>query len=206
MSSIPQKKAAPWNAPYQRLSLGQLLNIPNFLTLCRLALIPVFLGLLSKDHFRAALYVFGIAALTDSLDGTVARWSDCRTELGAILDPFADKLLLVSAFVAMTIDHAIPVWLLGVVIIRDVVIVFGYLMLLFFTSERVPVRPSYFGKTATCFQLGCIIGALLRLGVSHPEAWLALLYFTAAITTISGLHYSYCGLVWLSSHEPEMFT
>lgn len=206
MASAPQKKPVSIAAQCQRLSFGQLLNIPNLLTLCRLFLIPVFLGLLSKRQFTPALYVFAIAALTDSLDGTLARWFDWRTELGAILDPFADKLLLVSAFVALTMDNVMPGWLLGVIIIRDIVIVFGYLMLSFFTGERVPVRPSYLGKAATCFQLACVIAALTRFGVSYPESWTVLQYLTVAITALSGLHYSYRGLVWLSSHEPEMFT
>ena len=124
----------------------RLLNLPNILTLCRLGSIPIFLLLLSKQRYTAALYVFVAAAVTDSLDGTVARWFDARTELGAFLDPFADKLMLVSAFVVMTIYGDFPAWLLIVVAIRDIVIVFGYLMLSFFTGERIPVRPSYLGQ------------------------------------------------------------
>jgi len=123
MTPASQKKPISLAAHYERLSFGQLLHVPNFLTLCRLFLIPVFLGLPRKRQFTPSLYVFGIAALTDSLDGTLARWFNWRTELGAILDPFADKLLLVSAFVALTMDNVMPGWLLGVIIIRDVVIV-----------------------------------------------------------------------------------
>ena len=76
--------------------------------------------------------------MTDGLDGAVARWFDSRTELGAFLDPFADKLMLVSAFVVLTIDGELPGYLLSVVMIRDIVIVVGYLMISFFTGERVP--------------------------------------------------------------------
>lgn len=187
------------------LKLWHLLNTPNLLTLCRLFLVPVFLALLSKRHLTYALYVFGAAGLTDALDGTIARWFDARTEIGAFLDPFADKLMLLSAFVALTFENMIPGWLLGVVIIRDVVIVFGYFMLSFFTGERVPVRPSYLGKCATCFQLGCVIGALAQMGATWPSQWYALLYASVGITALSGLHYAYRGLVWLSSREPQMF-
>ncbi|HKV55846.1 MAG TPA: CDP-alcohol phosphatidyltransferase family protein [Candidatus Binataceae bacterium] len=187
------------------LSLNHLLNIPNLLTLSRLALVPVFLALLSKHRFTYALYVFCIAGLTDSLDGTIARWFDCRTEIGAVLDPFADKLLLLSAFVALTFENQIPGWLLGVVITRDIVIVFGYLLLLFYTDERVPIRPSYLGKAATCFQLAAVISSLARFGRTWPELWYSLLYVTVAVTAVSGIHYAYQGLVWLSSREPEMF-
>lgn len=200
-----QRQFAPTPRDLSRLSFGQLLNVPNALTLCRLSLIPVFLGLLSKRDTSMALYVFGAAAVTDALDGTVARWFDCRTELGAILDPFADKLLLLSSFVALTFDSMIPAWLLGVVVIRDIVLVSGYSMVSFFSSERIPVRPSYFGKSATCLQIGCVVGALIHLGESQPTGWNILLYLTTGITALSGLHYVYRGLVWLSSREPEMF-
>jgi cardiolipin synthase len=184
----------------------RLLNLPNILTLCRLGSIPIFLLLLSKQRYTAALYVFAAAAVTDSLDGTVARWFDARTELGAFLDPFADKLMLVSAFVVMTIEGDFPAWLLIVVAIRDIVIVFGYLMLSFFTGERIPVRPSYLGKICTFLQLACVIAALLRTGQDYPPYFYALLYLTVAATALSGVHYMYRGLVWLGSREPEMFT
>ena len=184
---------------------GHLLNIPNGLTLITLLSIPVFIAHLTKNHYRYALDLFVAAALTDALDGTVARWFDCRTEIGAVLDPFADKLLLLSAFVTLTFENDFPGWLLGVVVIRDIVIVFGYLMISFFTGERIPVRPSYLGKASTCFQLACVIGALTHFGATHFEEWYALLFATVAVTALSGLHYAYRGLVWLSSREPEMF-
>jgi cardiolipin synthase len=191
---------------YERLSFWQLLNVPNILTLCRLFSIPIFLALLSKNATQLALYVFIGAAVTDSLDGTVARWFNCRTEIGAILDPFADKLLLLSSFVTLTIGGRLPGWLLSVVVIRDIVLVFGYLLLSFYTNERVAVRPSYFGKAATCCQLACVIGALTQFATSRPEDWMVLLFVTAAVTSVSGIHYAYRGLVILSAREPEMFT
>jgi len=186
-------------------ALVQLLNLPNLLTLLRIFAIPIFLALLTKHHYRDALLLFAMCALTDALDGTVARWFDARTELGAFLDPFADKLLLVSAFVVLTIEAAIPAWLLGVVIIRDVVIVSGYFMLAFFTGERVPVRPTYLGKASTFMQIACVIGALARLGSVAERYWYGVLYLTLAVTALSGVHYAWRGLVWLSSREPAMF-
>jgi cardiolipin synthase len=187
------------------LSLWHLLNIPNALTLSRLFLVPVFLALISKHRLNYALYVFCAAGLTDSLDGTIARWFDCRTEIGTLLDPFADKLLLLSAFVGLTVESIIPGWLLGVVITRDIVIVFGYFLLIFYTDERVPIRPSYLGKAATCFQLASVIGALAGFGQTWPGPFYFLLYSTVAVTAVSGMHYAYKGLAWLSSREPEMF-
>ena len=186
-------------------SARHLLNIPNFLTLVRIVLIPFFVVLISKHRLTEGLYVFVAAAVTDSLDGTVARWFDSKTELGAFLDPFADKLLLESSFVVLTIEGVFPAWLLSVIVIRDVVVVFGYLMLTFFTAERIPVRPSYFGKASTFLQLACVVGALLGFGMDSGALWYGLLYLTVAITGISGLHYMYRGLVWLQFREPQMF-
>jgi len=196
--AAPRHRATP--------TLGSLLNVPNFLTLCRLGAIPIFLSFLSRHQYTEALYVFAAAAVTDALDGTVARWFDMRTEIGAFLDPFADKLMLLSAFVVLTVEQDLPGWLLGVVVIRDVVIVSGYMMIAFFTSERMPVRPSYLGKISTFLQLGCVIATLLRTGVAWPSYWYALLYLTVIVTALSGMHYMYRGLVWLGSREPEMFS
>jgi cardiolipin synthase len=186
-------------------SYGHLLNLPNFLTLCRLASIPIFLTFLTRQRYTEALYVFAAAALTDGLDGAVARWFDSRTELGAFLDPFADKLMLVSAFVVLTIHGDLPGYLLSVVMIRDIVIVVGYLMISFFTGERVPVRPSYLGKLSTVMQLACVLAVLARAENYRPEDFSALLIATAAVTAASFVHYMYRGLVWLRSREPQMF-
>jgi len=209
MAVASHHKAAP-HKPASRQrgtpTLGSLLNVPNFLTLCRLGAIPIFLSFLSRHQYTEALYVFAAAAVTDALDGTLARWFDARTELGAFLDPFADKLMLLSAFVVLTVEQDLPGWLLSVVAIRDVVIVGGYLMIAFFTSERMPVRPSYLGKISTFLQLACVIVTLLRIGVTWPGYWYALLYLTVSVTALSGIHYMYRGLVWLGSREPEMFS
>ncbi len=204
MNVQPQSKATA--APtFVRVPLRDLLNLPNSLTLLRLFSIPIFLGLLGYHHYRAALWVFGLAALTDSLDGTVARWFDARTELGSFLDPFADKLMLVSAFVVLTMDGNFPPWLFGIVIIRDVIIVFGFFLVIFLTGERIPVRPSYLGKGSTFFQLACVVAALARLNEIRPEYFNYLLYSAAGFTALSGVHYMYRGLEILFYREPGMF-
>lgn len=184
-----------------------LLNLPNFLTLCRIALIPFFVAMLSRNRMREALVLFAAAALTDSLDGTLARWTNKRTELGAFLDPFADKLLLISALVMLTVQNVIPGWVLSVIALRDVVVVFGYLMLVFWIGERIPVRPSYAGKAGTVLQIVCVIAGLLgwsKIGADW-QLWNGLLLMTALMTAISGLQYTYRGLVLLNSREPQMF-
>lgn len=185
----------------------RLLNLPNFLTLCRIIAIPFFLALLEKHRYDAALVLFAAAAVTDGLDGSLARWRGSRTELGAVLDPFADKLLLLSGLVVLTVERLIPGWLLGTIVLRDVVVVFGYLLLVFFIGERIPVRPTYAGKTCTVLQLACIVGALLQWPLMPDRAilWHGLLYLTVALTAISGLQYVYRGLVILNNREPQMF-
>jgi cardiolipin synthase len=209
-SAVPTRgaKAAATPLRLPTPNLYHLLNIPNFLTLCRLISIPFFLVLLSKHRFTYALYLFAAAAITDSLDGTVARWFNSKTELGAFLDPFADKLLLVSSFVVLTIERVFPSWLLTVVVMRDVTIVFGYVMVTFLTGERIPVRPSYLGKASTFLQLACIVAALFGgagMGLSQ-RSWYGLMYLTIATTGLSGLQYIYRGLVILNYREPEMFS
>lgn len=206
MSSATSARSTEPAARVKAPPLRQLLNISNLLTLCRIVSIPFFLALLSERRFTDALYVFAAAAATDGLDGAVARWFDSKTELGAFLDPFADKLLLVSSFVALTVLQVLPGWLLGVVAVRDIVIVFGYFMLTFFTGERIPVRPNLLGKVSTFLQLACVVGALLGFASgSRQMQWSILLYLTAAATGLSGLQYMYRGLVWLNSREPGMF-
>lgn len=204
MSTTPFPRPEPVQPAAVRL--GQLLKAPNIITLCRLGLVPVFLVLLSKERDREALYVFALAAATDALDGTVARYLDIRTELGAILDPFADKLLLLSGLVMLTLNHRLPPWLLIVAGMRDVIVLLGYLMISFASAERFPVRPSYFGKLTTVLQIACVVGALTGdFGLSVAN-WYALLYLTAGVTAIAGVHYSYQGLVFLSQHVPELFS
>lgn len=210
MVSSPQPKTSVRPAkpvePAPRLH-QHLLNLPNFLTLCRIVSIPFFVALLSKNRFREALLIFVAAALTDSLDGTLARWTNSRTELGAFLDPFADKLMLISAFVILTVEGVIPGWVLSVIAVRDVVVVFGYLMVVFWIGERVPVRPTYTGKVGTFLEIACIVVALLGWSrvVEKHLLWEGLLMVTVVAVGWSGVQYAYRGLVILNSHEPQMF-
>jgi len=204
----PSLRASLVKTPEGGIQLRHLLNVPNILTLCRLGAIPILLAFLSKGRYTYALYVFALAAITDSLDGTVARLFDCKTEIGAFLDPFADKLMLLSTFIVLTIQEAFPGWLLGVLVIRDVVIVVGYMMVSFFTDQHIPVRPTILGKVSTFLQIFCVIGALSRFTGRLPAYvfyWNGLLYLTLIITALSGIQYCYRGLAILATNEPQMF-
>jgi cardiolipin synthase len=176
------------------------LNIPNFLTLLRLAAIPVFLIFLGDHRYGHALVIFVAAGVTDALDGAIARLMHSKTTLGAYLDPAADKLLLLSAFISLAFLNEVPRWLVVIVLSRDVVVVLGYFLLFTMTQETMEVRPTVAGKLATFFQLGSV--AFVLVGLVWPD-WvrpiLPQLFFYAAalLTTVAGVQYVYRGLVWV---------
>lgn len=176
-----------------------MLTLPNFLTLLRIIGIPVFVILLTGRHFGSALVLFVAAALTDAIDGAVARIMDSRSELGAVLDPLADKLLQVSSFIVLTMIGAIPYWLLVIVISRDVIILLGYAAIYFVAAKPMAVDPTALGKATTFFQLFTIGFAVT--GLARPDLPVALgnqliQYCTGAASAASGLHYVYSGLLY----------
>src|SRR5207247_3862604 len=128
------------------------MGLANWLTLIRILLIPVFVSLLVYRRPGFALVVFGLAALTDLLDGWVARrWNDQST-LGAFLDPMADKLLLTASFVTLTYLKALPFWIAAVVISPDVFLVVGAL-LVHMVGGRIRPRPTWAGKAGAVLQV-----------------------------------------------------
>ena len=170
-----------------------MLNLPNFLTIVRILTIPAFLILLTNGRPGIALAVFVAGGLTDALDGAIARLTDSRTELGAVLDPLADKLLLLSSFCVLALLGAVPSWLTVLVIIRDFV-------LFVVTSERIAVRPSMIGKATTFFQLASVTIVLVGFvwpGAAPGRVRLTLFVLAATATTVSGLQYMVRGLFWL---------
>lgn len=181
------------------------LNIPNFLTLLRLGAIPLFLILLEDFRFTEALAVFVAAGVTDGLDGAIARMTRTKTTLGAYLDPAADKMLLVSAFIALGFMHEVPRWLVVLVILRDATIVLGYFLLFTVAQRPMEVRPSVSGKASTVLQLSTVAVVLLALsrpGLVHPQLNEAIFYMTGVMTAATGLQYTYRGLAWLQG-QPE---
>ena len=130
--------------------------------------------------------------------------TNSRTTLGAYMDPMADKMLILSAFVAFAFMEIVPRWLTVVVISRDVVIVSGYLMLFLLTQQMMEIRPSGVSKLATFFHLltlTCVLFELYR-PTTLPEAILHSLFLTTAIiTAASGFHYMYRGLRWYQAQS-----
>jgi len=175
------------------------LNIPNFLTLLRIVAIPIFLIFLTDGRIGMALVVFVLAGITDSLDGAIARLTNSRTTLDAYMDPLADKMLILTAFVAFASMDVIPRWLTVVVISRDVIILLGYLSLFLLTQRLMEIRPSAISKAATFLHLVTVSVVLLSLwheGEPSLAVRSSLFAITGTVTAISGFHYIYRGLRW----------
>jgi cardiolipin synthase len=171
----------------------QAMNLPNILTLIRVLLAPVFVILIINKRFEGALLAFAIAGVTDGLDGLIARLTHQRTELGAYLDPIADKLLTFAAFISLAIIEMIPSWLVVIVITRDIIIMVGFLVM-FLTNYRPKINPSFLSKMTTTFQIITILFALLA-GLFPVVQQLSTLayYVTGIITILSGSQYVYIG-------------
>jgi cardiolipin synthase len=172
------------------------MNIPNLLSLLRMALVPMFVVSILEGRPGRALAVFVVAGVTDALDGFVARFWGQQTSLGAYLDPAADKLLLVSAYVVLAIPNlhsgvTVPAWISGLVITRDIVIVVVALILhLASGMEKFP--PSPVSKVNTAVQLAAVVLVLLSglsSGFEIPATFAV--YLVAALTLASGIDYVY---------------
>lgn len=175
-----------------------MLTLPNFLTLLRIIAVPAFLILVSSHRYGAALVLFLGAGITDTVDGMIARLTDSRSDLGASLDPLADKLLLVSSFVSLAWLQALPAWLMILVLTRDVVILTGYLAI-YFVSTPIAVHPSPVGKFNTFMEMmtiGFALVTLARPDIAMGQVNLVTWYLTGTTITISGTHYVYSGLLW----------
>ena len=170
------------------------LTLANQLTLLRLALVPAFVILVLYGRMGWALAAFVTAGITDGLDGLIARWTNKRTALGAFLDPMADKLLLVSAFVVLSLPgiglvNRIPVWLTVLVISRDVAIVATVAIVSLTLGPRT-FPPSIFGKVATALYIVTVAVVLLFNFLGQRSILVdAAIWVSLAITLVSGFHY-----------------
>jgi cardiolipin synthase (CMP-forming) len=166
----------------------------NQLTLLRMFLIPAFVILVVYGHLGWAFAVFVTAGITDALDGLIARWSGQKTTLGAWLDPMADKLLLVSTFIVLTLPglglaNRLPIWLTVLIISRDVGIVLTVAIVNLAVGRRT-FQPSIYGKTATATYIVTAVAAMIFNYLGYHSAIVDLgIYASLAITLISGFHY-----------------
>ena len=171
-------------------------QIPHSLTLLRIILSPLLVWLILKSNFGTALGVVVLAGVTDWLDGYAARKLGVMGRLGAILDPMADKLMLVTLFFVLAYVALIPIWLLVLVMGRDLVIVSGALLVRIFRNIRKFV-PSIIGKVSTFFQIVFVFLVLLYAAVPIPFVHfleILALILTTLFTTLSGIGYVRLGI------------
>lgn len=168
-------------------------QVPNLLTLLRIGATPVLVLLLAERDYALALLVFALAGISDGLDGYVAKRFGFVTRLGAILDPVADKMLIISAYIMLTVLGDLPFWLLVTVGFRDLLIVGGYLVLVSLHGD-VQMRPSHVSKLNTFVQLGLVIAVLANESglLTIPLMITVLVATVFATTVLSGAHY-----VWI---------
>jgi cardiolipin synthase len=169
------------------------LTLANRLTILRILMTPVITILMLYKYMAAALAVFLLAGITDGLDGFVARRRGQRSALGMVLDPIADKLLLTSSVVVLTILDELPRWFTVIVVSRDVILIGGALILYMFVG-KMSMPPSWLGKTTTGFQIATVLLGMidnflpvLRAGI------LPVAVLTAVLTIGSGLDYVFRG-------------
>ena len=161
-------------------------TVANFVTFLRLCAVPVAVWLVLRDQFFAAFWLFAAAGLSDALDGWLARRNG-PTRLGGILDPIADKSLLVSMFVTLAVVHVLPDWLAILVVFRDVVIVGGVLALSVL-GQTVVIRPLPISKLNTVVQIVMVAVTLLTEGLQlHWPMLDAILLWTVAASTLTSL-------------------
>jgi len=166
-------------------------HLPNLITALRMLLVVPLCWLIANARYEGALVIAAVAGLSDAVDGYLAKRYGWRSWIGGILDPIADKILLTAAFLWLAFAGDIPVWLVALVIGRDLVIVSGAVA--YYTLiGRFDAEPSRVSKLTTLVQIVFVLGELLRLSrlLEIPEsARNAFMLFTAALTIASGVHY-----------------
>jgi cardiolipin synthase len=166
------------------------LSIPNLITLCRILLVPVVVWAITAGEMRVAFVLFLAAGISDAVDGFLAKRFGMGTELGAFLDPLADKAMLVSIYVALGIMAAVPRWLVILVVSRDIMIV-GAVMLSWLVNRPIPLKPLLVSKLNTVAQiaLACVVLGALGFGVDAAIAISLLVALVAALTLLSVVFY-----------------
>lgn len=172
---------------------GPLWTVPNQITLLRLGFLPFFLILILYEKYRWALFVLVFVALTDAIDGYLARTLHQKSALGAYLDPIADKLLLSSSFVVLAMAKKIGWWLTMMVLSRDVLLLVVAAVILIVQGYR-PFPPSLLGKATTFFEIALVFFVVFAAAYPNDRAPLFihyLGYLVGAFVVVSGFHYAF---------------
>lgn len=170
--------------------------IPNLITLARLFLTPYIVLAILNREYPQALAALLVAGLTDAADGLLARRFQWTSDVGAVLDPIADKILLVTIYIALGLTNEIPVWLMVVVFSRDLLIALGSAAAVLFTRLR-DFRPSVWGKISTALQIATAVLVLAGNAISelHSASLLTILFRLTAMAAVwSCIHYYWRGI------------
>jgi cardiolipin synthase (CMP-forming) len=179
----------------------------NKVTICRILLVPFFIVSLlyynetGTEFYRwFAISCFAAAAISDAIDGFIARHFKQWSELGTILDPLADKLLLLTAIVLLSFPsrylQPIPIWLTVTILSRDVILLLGF-ALIHFMAGGMSVKPHMLGKAATVLQMAAVLWTLFKL---PAEAYYWICVAAAVLSGVSGLLYVFAGMRLLGQH------
>lgn len=178
-----------------------LIQLPNILSIIRILLIPVIIYLIQADRHTLALVLFGLAALTDALDGFTAKLFKLTSRLGTYLDPMADKLLLDSTYAVLAIIGRLPLWLAGLIWLRDLIIVLGAVGLKI-KGHSLNIKPALVGKATTLAQIITVCLFFDVAAAQHFSTWQpGFMTATAILTIWSGGHYVAVGLEILHKRD-----
>lgn len=185
------------------MKVSSILSAPNQLTLLRMVFLPFIVNSLVDNHYRTAMVLFVLAGLSDALDGFLARTLHQQSMLGQYLDPIADKLLLSTMFMVLSILHKIP-WKFTVLVFSRDVSILGVGTVLYAIAGLRDFRPSIFGKANTLAQVITVVFVMLM--VIYPARWVYIIRWaglraTFTFTIISALHYIYLVGIRLRTHN-----
>jgi len=174
-----------------RLRRGKVaLSIPNLITLARILLVPVVVWAIAAGAMHLAFLLFLVAAVSDGVDGFLAKRFNMQTELGAYLDPLADKVMIVSIYVTLASTGVIPLWIVILVVSRDIMIV-GAILLSWLIGNPIAIRPHVVSKANTAAQIiyACLVLALYGFGFNAEPLLTLVMVLVAVLTLLSVAFY-----------------
>ena len=175
-------------------------SLPNFITITRLILTPAAITMVAEERWRAAFLIFVIAGVSDALDGWLAKTFHLQSELGAVLDPLADKALIISIYIALAIVDGLPAWLAIAVVSRDAMIVGGVLVACFL-SRPIKVRPHFSSKVTTAAQL-LLAGVVLASNAYDIRSEPLEGFLVASVTALTVASASVYLWLWVGHMRP----
>jgi cardiolipin synthase (CMP-forming) len=166
------------------------MTLPNLITIGRLVLVPVILVAIGMSEWKLAFVLFLLAGLSDAADGAIARHFDLRSEFGAYLDPLADKALLVSIYVSLSVAGVLPGWLAVTVVSRDVMIV-AAIMVSWLMARPMAIEPLLVSKLNTAVQIAfaALLLGMLAFGLAHEASLRWGMIAVATLTVLSAAAY-----------------